>query len=76
VRVIAISRSVAEGEEKYEENKTNFEGTYLGNSLADSAQIWNWRCPTLRELTQKISCVSVQGVLSYRCTKTVFSLLL
>jgi len=28
-------------EEKYKENKTNFEGEYLGNSLADSAQIWN-----------------------------------
>ena len=32
-------------EEKYEENKTNFEGAYLGKSLADSAQIWNWGCP-------------------------------
>jgi len=30
-----------EGEEKYEENKTNFEGAYLENGLADSAQIWN-----------------------------------
>ena len=39
--------------EKYEENKVNFEGAYLGNSLADSAQIWNWRCPTPREFTQK-----------------------
>jgi len=29
-----------EGEkEKYEENKTNFEGTYLGKGLADLAQI-------------------------------------
>jgi len=28
-----------EGEEKYEENKTNFEGAYLGNGLVDSAQI-------------------------------------
>jgi len=29
-----------EGEEKYEENKTNFEGAYR-NSLADLARIWN-----------------------------------
>jgi len=65
-----------EGEEKYEENKTNFEGAYLRNGLADLAQIWNWRCPTLREFTQRILCVSVQGVLSYRCVKTAFSLLL
>jgi len=36
-----------EEKEKYEENKTNFEGAYLGNSLVDSAQIWNWRCPIL-----------------------------
>jgi len=28
-------------EEKCEENKTNFEGAYLGNGLPDSAQIWN-----------------------------------
>jgi len=34
-------------------NKTNFEGAYLGNGLADSAQIWNWRCPTPKEFTQK-----------------------
>jgi len=27
------------GEEKYEENMMNFEGAYLGNGLADSAQI-------------------------------------
>jgi len=55
-----ISKSVAKkGEEKYKENKTNFEGAYLMNGLADSAQIWNWRCPAPREFTQKISCVSV-----------------
>jgi len=65
-----------EGEEKYEENKTNFEGAYLGNGLADLAKIWNWRCPTSREFTQKILCASVQRVLSYRCVKTAFSLLL
>jgi len=47
-----------EEEEKYEENKTNFEGAYLGNGLVDSAQIWNWRCPTPRKLAQKILCVS------------------
>jgi len=71
-----VLRKEEEGEEKYEENKMNFEGAYLGNGLADSAQIWNWRCPTLKEFTQKISCVSVQGVLSYGCVKTAFSLLL
>jgi len=65
-----------EGKEKYEENKMNFEGGYLGNGLVDSAQIWNWRCPTLRKFAQKILCVSVQGVSSYRCVKTAFSLLL
>jgi len=45
-----------EGEEKYEENKTDFEGAYLGKSLVDSG---NWRCHTPKELTQQISCVSV-----------------
>ena len=30
----------------------NFEGAYLGNSLVNSAQIWNWKCPTPREFTQ------------------------
>jgi len=35
-----VLRKGEEGEEKYEENKTNFEGAYLGNNLADSAQIW------------------------------------
>jgi len=54
-----VLRKEEEGEEKYKENKTNFEGTYLRNGLVDSAQIQNWRCPTLREFTQKISCVSV-----------------
>jgi len=48
--VIAISKSVAK---RNEENKTNFEGAYLGNSSADSAQIWNWRCPTLRKSHRK-----------------------
>ena len=46
------------------------------NGLVDFAQIWNWRCPTLRTLTPKILCVSVWGVLSYRCVKMAFSLLL
>ena len=61
---------------KYEENKTNFEDAYLGNSLVDSAQIWHWRCATLREFRQKITCVFVQGVSSYEYVKTAFSLLL
>jgi len=62
--------------EKYKKIKTNFEGAYVGNSLTDSAQIWNWKCSTPRDFTQKISCVFVEGVLSYRCVKTAFSLLL
>jgi len=48
-----LRKEEAEGEEKYKENKTNFEGAYLMNGLANSAQIWNWRCPTSREFTQK-----------------------
>ena len=71
-----LRKEEKKGEEKYEENKTNFEGAYLRKGLVDSAQIWNWRCPTLRELTEKILCFSVKGVLSYRCVKTAFSLLL
>ena len=63
-------------EEKYKENKTNFEGAYLGNSSVDSVLIWNWKYPTPREFLQKISCVSVQGLLSYRRVKPAFSLLL
>jgi len=66
-----------EGEEKYEENKTNFEGAYLRNGLVDLAQIWKWRCSTPREIcTNFFLCVSAQGVSSYRCVKTAFSLLL
>ena len=39
-QVIAISKSVAKrSRRKHEENKINFEGAYLGNSLADSVQI-------------------------------------
>jgi len=65
-----------EKEEKYEENKMKFEGAYLRNGLVDSAQIWNWRCPTPRKFAQKILCASAQGVSSYRCVKTAFSLFL
>jgi len=45
-----ISKSVAKRRRrrKYKENKANFEGKYLGNGLADLAQIQNWRCPTPR----------------------------
>ena len=59
-RVVTISKKVLwkeeekEGEEKYKENKMSFEGTNLRNSLADFAQLWNLRCPTLREFAQKI----------------------
>jgi len=41
---------------KFKENKMDFEGAYLGKGLVDSAQIWNWRCPTPRKLAQKL-CV-------------------
>jgi len=34
-----VLRKEEKGEEKYEENKMNFEGAYLGNGLADLAQI-------------------------------------
>jgi len=61
-----LQKEEEEGKEKYEENKTNFEGAYLEKGLADSAQIRNWRCPTLREFAKKNLCVSVQGVTSYR----------
>jgi len=74
-QVIVILKSVAK-RRKCKENKMNFEGAYLRNGLADSAQICNWRCPTLREFTQKISCVSVQGVSSYRYMKMAVSLFL
>ena len=39
----------AKDEEKYKENKTNFEGTYLGDGWADSTQIWNRRYLTPME---------------------------
>ena len=41
-----------EDEEKYKE-KTSFEGTYLSDGWADSTQIWNRRCPTLRVFPQQ-----------------------
>ena len=53
-----LQKEEKEGEEKYEEDKTNFEGAYLGNGLVDSAQIQNWRFPTLRKFAKKILCVS------------------
>ena len=39
----------------------NFQGAYLGNDLADTAQIQNWTCSTLREFVQKKSSISVWG---------------
>ena len=39
-------------EEKYKENKMNFEGTYLRNGLADSTKIWG--VPPRRNLHSKI----------------------
>ena len=57
MRVIAISNGVAKKGEKVEENKTNFEGTYLGNGLEDSVQIFNWRCPTPQGICiKKLEC--------------------
>ena len=59
------SKKVFRKEEWYKRKcKEKFEGAYLGNGLADSAQIWNWRCPTLRKVSQKHMYVSVKGVLS------------
>ena len=40
-------------EGKYEENKTNFEGTYLSDGWVDSTQIWNTRYPTPKEFPQQ-----------------------
>ena len=65
-----------EKKKKQKENKTNFEGAYLGNGLVDSAQIWNFRYPTPRKFAQNILCVSAQGVSSYRCVKKAHFLLL
>jgi len=53
-----LIKSVAKNK-KNAKNETKIEGAYLGNGLADLAQFWNWRCPTLREFAQKILCVSV-----------------
>ena len=40
-------------EEKYKENKMNFEGAYLKNHWTDLAQFWNRRCLTPRDFSQK-----------------------
>ena len=56
-----ISKSFSK--EKNKENKTNFEGAYFWNGLADSAEL---EVPHPREFAQKNSCVSVLGVSSYR----------
>ena len=54
VWVIAIFLKCAKRRtEKYEETKTNFEGAYLHDGLADSAEIWNGMCPTPRDFPQK-----------------------
>ena len=36
-----MKKKKSEDKEKYEENKTNFEGTYLSDGWVDSMQIWN-----------------------------------
>jgi len=37
-------------DEEYEENKTNFDGIYLGIDLMDSAQIWYLEVPHPEEM--------------------------
>jgi len=49
-------------EEKCKENKMKFDSACLWSSLADLAQIQNWKFFTLREFAQKNSCASVQEV--------------
>jgi len=45
-----------EKEEKHEEHKTNFEGTYLHDGWVDLTEIWNGMCPTLRDFLQQKWC--------------------
>ena len=52
VQVIESGTKKAE-DEKYEENKINFEGAYLSDGWVDSTQIWNRRCSTPREFLQQ-----------------------
>ena len=52
----------AADEEKYEENKTNFEGAYLSDGWEDSTRIWNRRCPTSREFSQQNWLFSIQAM--------------
>ena len=49
-----------EDEEKYEENKMNFEGVHLKNSLTDLVQIWYERCPTQVMFHRKNELVNQQ----------------
>jgi len=60
-------------EEKYEEHKKNFEGTYLRDGWADLTEIWNGMCPTPRDFPHQKWCSFYQALLSYRCVKTAFS---
>ena len=76
MQVIAILKVLQkkEGEEKYvRATKTNFEGTYLSNGLADWAKIWNWKCPQPEKIPKRNWLVFVGGVSSYRCIKTALS---
>ena len=76
VQVVASGakrRKEAEDEEKCKENMTNFEGTCLSDGWVDSTQIWNRRCPTLREFLQQTWLIFVWTLLSYECMKTMFS---
>ena len=64
-----MEQKEAEDEEKYEENTMNFEGAYLSDSLADSTQIWERRCSTLKKFSQQNWLIFVQALLSYECVK-------
>ena len=52
--------------EKYGENKTNFEGTYLSDGWADSPQICNGKFPIPRECPEQKWLMSVQPLSSLK----------
>ena len=55
---VSVAKKVVE-EEKYELQKTNFEGAYLKDSLTYLAQIWNERFAIPRDVSQKKLVTSV-----------------
>jgi len=48
-----FKKNVAKRRKKKEKKNKKKIRAYLRNGLVDSAQIWNWRCPTPRQFTQK-----------------------